>query len=259
MAEGLLAGRRALVQGVANERSLCWGIAQSLHAAGAELCMTYQNETYRERVEPLAAQLAGTFTAPLDLQHDAQIAALAEMLQERWGRCDIVVHGAAFAKQEELRGEFVDTSRDGFLLAMDVSAYSLVALARATRPLLRAAGGGAIICLTYIGSTRVTQNYNVMGVAKAALEASVRYLANDLGPDGIRVNAISAGPVRTLASSAVRGVREHIAEVRDRSPLRHQTEQAEVGDAAVFLASSLARATTGQVLFVDSGHHVLGV
>jgi enoyl-[acyl-carrier protein] reductase I len=259
MAEGLLAGRRALVQGVANERSLCWGIAQALHAAGADLCLTYQNERYRDHVEPLAARLPGTFTAPLDLQRDEEIAAVAETLRARWGRCDIVVHGAAFAKQEDLRGEFVETSRDGFLLAMDVSAYSLVALARATRPLLRAAGGGSIICLTYIGSTRVARNYNVMGVAKAALEASVRYLANDLGPDGIRVNAISAGPVRTLASSAVRGVREHIAEVRERAPLRHQTEQAEIGDAAVFLASPLARGTTGQILFVDSGHHILGV
>ncbi len=259
MAEGLLAGRHALVQGVANERSLCWGIARALHGAGAELCMTYQNERYRDHVEPLAAQLTGTFTAPLDLQQDAEIGAVAESLHERWGKLDIVVHGAAFARQEDLRGEFTDTSREGFLLAMDVSAYSLVALARATRPLLRAAGGGSIVCLTYIGSTRVTQNYNVMGVAKAALEASVRYLANDLGPDGIRVNAISAGPVRTLASSAVRGVREHIAAVRDRSPLRHQTEQEEVGDAAVYLASPLARGTTGQILFVDSGHHLLGV
>jgi enoyl-[acyl-carrier protein] reductase I len=258
MADGLLSGRRVLVQGVANERSLCWGIARACHQAGAELCLTYQNERYRDHVEPLAAQLPGTFTAPLELQQDGEIAALAEILRERWGKLDAVVHGAAFARQEDLRGEFVETTRDGFLLAMEVSAYSLVALARATRPLLRAAGGGSIVCLTYVGSTRVTPNYNVMGVAKAALEASVRYLANDLGPDGIRVNAISAGPVRTLASSAVRGVREHIAEVRDRSPLRHPTDQAEVGDAAVYLASPMARGTTGQVLFVDSGHHILG-
>jgi enoyl-[acyl-carrier protein] reductase I len=256
---GMLEGKRALVQGVANKRSICWGIARALHREGAQLCLTYQNERLRENVDELAEALPGTFTLPLDVQQDDQIDALFAELASRWGHLDVLVHGAAFARADELAGEFVATSREGFRLAMDVSAYSLVALVRGARPLMRQAGGGAVICLTYLGSERVVPNYNVMGVAKAALEASVRYLAADLGPEGIRVNAISAGPVRTLAASGVKGLTTFIAQYRERAPLRRNTTQEEVGDAAAFLASDLARGITGCVLFVDEGYHVLGV
>jgi enoyl-[acyl-carrier protein] reductase I len=255
---GLLAGKRALIQGVANRHSLCWGIAEAMAREGAELCLTYQNERLREGVEECAATIPGTFTLPLDLQRDEEIEAVAREVERRWGRLDVLVVGAAYAKKEELDGEFIKVSREGFHLAMDASVYGFIALTRACRGLLKAAGGGSVITLTYIGSERVIPNYNVMGVAKAALEASVRYLANDLGPDNIRVNAISSGPVRTLAASGVKGVGSMIGEVAEKSPLRRKTDRAQIGDTAVFLASDLARGLTGDIVYVDNGFHVLG-
>jgi len=254
---GLLAGKRALIQGVANRFSLCWGIAEAMAREGAEICLTYQNERLREGVEECAATLPLACTLPLDLQQDDQIAAVAEALGQRWGRLDALVVGAAFARREELEGEFIAVSREGFHLALDVSCYGLIAMTRACRPLLCAAGGGSVLTLTYLASERVVPNYNVMAVAKAALECSVRYLANDLGPQGIRVNAISAGPVRTAAASAVKGVGGMIGEMAERSPLRRKTDRTQVGDVAAFLASDLARAVTGEIVFVDNGFHVL--
>jgi enoyl-[acyl-carrier protein] reductase I len=255
--QGMLAGKRALVQGVANKRSICWGIARALRREGAAVCLTYQNERFREGVEALAAEI-DAFTLPLDVQNDAEIDAVFAQLGERWGGLDALVHGAAFARADELSGEFLQTTREGFHLALDVSAYSLIALVRGARPLFAQAGGGAVLCMTYVGSQRVTPNYNVMGVAKAALEACVRYVANDLGPENVRVNAISAGPVRTLAASGVRGLVGYLQDVRARAPLRRNTDPDEIGDAAVYLLSPLARGTTGHILYVDSGHHILG-
>ena len=255
----MLQGKRALIQGVLNRFSLAWGIAQSMAREGAELCLTYQNERAREGVEECAALIPGTFTLPLDVQKDDQIEAVTAEVARRWGRLDALVVTAAYALKEELDGEFLKVSRDGFRLAMDVSVYGLVAVARACRPLFQAAGGGSVLTMTYIGSERVIPNYNVMGVAKAALEATVRYLANDLGPENVRVNAISAGPVRTAAASAVRGVGGMISEVGDRSPLRRKTDRDQIGDTAAFLASDLARGLTGDVVFVDNGFHVMGM
>ncbi len=256
---GLLTGKRALIQGVANRHSLCWGIAESLAREGAELCLTYQNERLREGVQDCAATIPGAWTCQLDLQNDAEIATVVQQLGERWGKLDILVVGAAFARKEELDGEFIQVSREGFHLALDVSCYGLIAMTRACRGLLAASGGGAVLTLTYMGSERVVPNYNVMGVAKAALEASVRYLAADLGPENIRVNAVSAGPVRTLAASGVKGVGGMIGEVADRSPLRRKTDRNQIGDTAAFLASDLARGITGEIVFVDNGFHILGL
>jgi len=254
---GLLEGKRALVQGVLNRFSLCWGIAEAMARQGAELCLTYQNDRAREGVEECAATLPGAFTLPLDLQQDGQIAAVAQAVGERWGRLDALVVGAAYARRDELEGEFLAVSREGFHLALDVSCYGLIAMTRACRPMLRAAGGGSVLTLTYIASERVVPNYNIMAVAKAALECSVRYLANDLGPENIRVNAISAGPVRTAAASGVKGVGGLIGEVAERSPLRRKTDRTQVGDVAAFLASDLARSVTGEILFADNGFHIL--
>lgn len=254
---GLLDGKRVLIQGVANRFSLCWGIAEAMAREGAELCLTYQNERLREGVEDCAATLPAAFTLPLDLQQDDQVEAVASALTERWGALDGLVVGAAFARREELEGEFIKVSREGFHLALDVSCYGLIAMTRACRPLLHKAGGGAVLTLTYIASERVVPNYNIMAVAKAALECSVRYLASDLGPENIRVNAISAGPVRTAAASGVKGVGGMIGAVAERSPLRRKTERGQVGDVAAFLASDLARAVTGEIVFADNGFHVL--
>lgn len=256
---GLLTGKRALIQGVANRFSICWGIAEAMAREGAELCLTYQNERLREGVEECAAALPGAFTLPLDLQQDDQIATIAQTLEARWGKLDTLVVGAAFARKEELDGEFIKVSREGFHLALDVSCYGLIAMTRACRSLLKASGAGSVLTLTYIASERVVQNYNVMAVAKAALETSVRYLANDLGPEDIRVNAISAGPIRTAAASGVKGVGGMIGEVAERSPLRRKTDRTQIGDTAAFLASDLARGITGEIVFVDNGFHILGM
>lgn len=254
----LLEGRHGLVLGIANKRSLAWGIAQAAHRAGARLAVTYQGERLQENVTELAAQLRDPLVLPCDVTKDEDVAALAEKVKAGFGSLDFVVHAVAFALREELDGEFVNTSREGYRLAQDVSSYSLTALARATAPLMEGRGG-SIVTLSYLGGERVVPHYNVMGVAKAALEMSVRYLAADLGPKGIRVNAISAGPVKTLAASGVHGLSKMLEYHRTHAPLRRTTDQDEVGDAALFLVSSLSRGITGEVIHVDGGFHVMGM
>ena len=254
---GLLDGRKALIFGVANDHSIGWGIAQALHAHGATVGFSSVEALLEKRVRPLAARLESDFVEPCDVQDDAQIARVFQRWSAYHGQLDILVHALAFARREDLEGAFVDTSRDGFAVALDVSAYSLVALARHALPLMRS--GGSILTLSYYGSEKVIANYNVMGVAKAALEASVRYLAADLGPRGVRVNAISAGPVRTLAASGIAGFKGLYGRFRDIAPLRRNITLDDVGGAAVFLASDLAGAITGEVLYVDAGFSILGV
>ena len=254
---GLLDGKNALVFGVANDHSIAWGIAKAFHDEGAEVGFSSVESLVERRVKPLADSIGSTFVEPADVQSDADI----ERVFERWSsshdRLDVLVHALAFAKREDLAGQFVDTSRDGFALALDVSAYSLVALARAARPQLRP--GSSILTLTYYGSEKVVANYNVMGVAKAALEASVRYLAADLGPEGIRVNAISAGPVRTLAASGIANFKKLYGSFADLTPLRSNITIEDVGKTALYLASDLSSAVTGEVVYVDGGFSVLGV
>jgi enoyl-[acyl-carrier protein] reductase I len=254
---GLLDGKTALIFGVANDHSIAWGIARALHAEGAEVGFSSIESLIDKRVRPLAESIGSTFVEPCDVQSDADI----ERVFERWSAThdglDILVHALAFAKREELTGRFVDTSRDGFSLAMDVSAYSMVALSRAALPHLRR--GSSILTLTYYGAEKVVANYNIMGVAKAALEASVRYLAADLGPDGIRVNAISAGPIRTLAAAGISGFKKMYGEFADVAPLRANITPEDVGKTAVYLVSDLASAVTGEVIYVDGGFSVMGV
>jgi enoyl-[acyl-carrier protein] reductase I len=254
---GLLDGRRALIFGVANDHSVAWGIAKALHDAGAIVGFSSIESLIERRVRPLAASIGSTFVEPCDVQSDEQIQAVMTKWQAAHGQIDVLVHALAFARREDLNGAFVDTSREGFALAMDVSAYSLVALVREARPLL--GPGSSVITLTYYGSEKVVANYNVMGVAKAALEASVRYLAADLGPAGIRVNAISAGPIRTLAASGIGGFRKLYGSFAEVAPLRRNTTLDDVGGAAVYLASNLAVGVTGEVHYVDGGFNVLGV
>ncbi|MEJ5251965.1 MAG: enoyl-ACP reductase [Chthonomonadetes bacterium] len=254
---GLVEGKNALVLGVASERSIAWAIARRLAQEGARLALTYQNERLEKNVRPLAETIPGTLVLPCDVSDDGQISSLVGSLQQEWGKVDLLVHSVAFAKKEELSGRYVDTSREGFRIAMDVSVFSLVALCRALEPLM--GEGGSVVTLTYIGSERVVPNYNVMGVAKAALEASVRYLASDLGPQGIRVNAVSAGPINTLAARAIAGFTTMLQRVREVAPLRRNTEAEEVADVALFLLSDLARGVTGEVIYVDSGYHAMGM
>ncbi|HKX28752.1 MAG TPA: enoyl-ACP reductase [Blastocatellia bacterium] len=252
----LLEGKNGLIVGIANKHSIAWSIAQSAAREGARLVLNYQNERLKDNVQELAGTIAGTKIFPCDVSSDDEIAALIEQTKTELGGLDFLVHSAAFAPREDLTGEFVNTSRAGFMTALDISAYSLVALTRAALPIMRE--GGSIVTLSYLGAERVVPGYNVMGVAKAALEASVRYLANDLGPRGIRVNAISAGPIRTLAARGVSGITKMVEHHREVAPLRHATEQAEVGDATLFLLSSLSRGITGEVIYVDGGYHILG-
>jgi enoyl-[acyl-carrier protein] reductase I len=254
-----LSGRAGLIVGVANKRSIAWAIAQAAAAAGARLAITYQGERLGENVRELAAALSDPLLLPLDVADDAQIAAVFQEIDRAFGGLDFVVHGAAFAPREELSNPFVQTSREGFRTALDISAYSLVALARGALPLMERRGGGSILTLTYLGSERVFQNYNVMGVAKAALESVVRYLAADLGPKNIRVNAISAGPIKTLAASGVSGFSSILQIYRDRAPLRRTVDTAEVADAAMFLIGDAGRAVTAEVLMVDGGYHATGM
>ena len=253
-----LSGKTGLIVGVANKRSIAWAIAQAAAAAGARLAVTYQGERLEENVRELAAGLQEPLLLPCDVTSDAQMDALFQAIDRDFGGLDFLVHGAAFAPREELSAPFVQTSREGFRMSLDISAYSLIALARGALPLMERRGGGSILTLTYLGSERVFQNYNVMGVAKAALESTVRYLAADLGPKNIRVNAISAGPIRTLASAGVSGFSSILQVYRDRAPLRRTVDTAEVADAAVFLLSQAARGITGEVLMVDSGFHIMG-
>jgi enoyl-[acyl-carrier protein] reductase I len=254
---GLLDGKTALIFGVANDHSIAWGIARALHAEGAEVGFSSVESLIDKRVRPLAESIGSTFVEPCDVQKDADIDRVFERWDASHDGLDILVHALAFAKREELTGRFVDTSRDGFTLALDVSAYSLVALSRAALPHLRT--GSSIMTLTYYGAEKVVANYNVMGVAKAALEASVRYLAADLGPDGIRVNAISAGPIRTLAAAGISGFKKMYGEFADVAPLRANITPEDVGKTAVYLASDLSSAVTGEVIYVDGGFSVMGV
>jgi enoyl-[acyl-carrier protein] reductase I len=255
----LLEGKQGLVLGVANKRSIAWGIAQSVSREGARLALTYQGERLKENVEELAAGLKDPVLLPCDVTRDEELDALAASVKDAFGGVDFVVHAVAFALREELDGEFLGTSREGYRVAQDISAYSLTALARRTAPLMEARGGGSIVTLSYLGGERVVPHYNVMGVAKAALEMSVRYLAADLGPRAIRVNALSAGPIKTLAASGVHGISKMLEYHRSHAPLRKNTEQEEVGDAALFLVSRLSRGVTGEVIHVDGGFHVMGM
>ena len=254
---GLLDGRKALIFGVANDHSIAWGIAEALHAQGATIGFSSVESLIEKRVRPLAERLGSTFVEPCDVQDDAQISRVFDLWRVREGSLDILVHALAFAKREELTGEFAATSRDGFHLAMDVSAYSLVALVREARPLMTA--GGSVMTLTYYGAEKVVAHYNVMGVAKAALEACVRYLAADLGPEGIRVNAISAGPIRTLAAAGITGFKAMYGQFADVAPLRRNITIEDVGGTAVYLASALSAAVTGEVVYVDGGFNILAV
>ena len=254
-----LAGKHGLIVGVANKRSIAWAIAEAAARAGARLAVTYQGERLGENVRELSAALDNPLVLPCDVTDDAQIAEVFSRTGAEFGGLDFVVHGAAFAPREELSAPFVQTSRAGFALALDVSAYSLIALARGALPLMEARGGGSILTLTYLGSERVFQNYNVMGVAKAALEASVRYLAADLGPKNIRVNAISAGPIKTLAASGISGFSSILQVYRDRAPLRRTVETAEIAEAAMFLLGPGGRGVTAEVLMVDGGYHATGM
>jgi enoyl-[acyl-carrier protein] reductase I len=254
---GLLDGRTALIFGVANDHSIAWGIAQALHAQGAEVGFSSIESLIEKRVRPLAASIGSTFVEPADVQSDEEIARVFARWGETHDRLDILVHALAFAKREDLARAFVDTSRDGFALALDVSAYSLVALAREARPYL--GSGSSIITLTYYGAEKVVAHYNVMGVAKAALEASVRYLAADLGPEGIRVNAISAGPVRTLAAAGIAGFKRMYGSFAEVAPLRANITIEDVGKSAVYLASDLSSAVTGEIVYVDGGFSVMGI
>ncbi|GGG24047.1 enoyl-ACP reductase FabI [Paenibacillus abyssi] len=253
----LLKGKNILVMGVANDRSIAWAIAQSLASQGARLAFTYESERVEERVRKLADTIPGAITLPCNVTVDEEIDSLADQVKEQFGVLHGLVHSIAFAKTEELEGMFVDTSREGFALAHDISAYSLTAVAQRMYPLMTE--GGSIMTMTYLGAERALRNYNVMGVAKAALEASVRYLANDLGPHNIRVNAISAGPIRTLAAKGIKDFNSILRQVEEKAPLRRTTETAEVGDTAMFLMSNLSRGITGEVIYVDNGYHIVGV
>jgi enoyl-[acyl-carrier protein] reductase I len=254
-----LTGKHGLVVGVANKRSIAWAIAQATASAGARLAVTYQGERLEENVRELSQSLADPLVLPLDVTNEEEMANVFSSIDKEFGGLDFLVHGAAFAPREELSAPFVQTTREGFRVSLDISAYSLVALARGAMPLMERRSGGSILTLTYLGSERVFQNYNVMGVAKAALEACVRYLAADLGPKGIRVNAISAGPIKTLAASGIAGFSSILQHYRERAPLRRTVETAEVADAALFLLGPAGRAVTAEVLMVDAGYHATGM
>ncbi|HEU4686252.1 MAG TPA: enoyl-ACP reductase [Nitrospira sp.] len=252
----LLQGKTGLIIGVANKHSIAWAIAQSAAGQGARLLFNYQNERLKQNVDELVTTMPGAKAFPCDVGDDGQIAALMQQVEKKAGTLDFLVHSVAFAPREELTGQFINTTRQGFATALDVSAYSLVAVTRAALPLMP--NGGSVVTLTYLGAERVVPHYNVMGVAKAALEASVRYLAHDLGPRNVRVNAISAGPIKTLAARGVSGISKMVDHHREFAPLRRATEQGEVGDTALFLVSPLSRGITGEVIYVDGGYHILG-
>ncbi|MGH7923150.1 MAG: enoyl-ACP reductase FabI [Candidatus Binatus sp.] len=256
---GIVQGKRALVVGVANDKSLAWSIAQTLAAEGAEIALTYQGEILEKRVRPLAAQIEADVIGELDVNDDAQIASVFAALKKKWNGLDLLVHAVAFAEREDLRDRFLTVSRANFARSLEISAYSLVALARAAEPLMEAGGGGSILTLSYLGAVRAIPNYNMMGVAKAALEACVRYLSVDLGGKNIRVNALSAGPARTLSSSAIRDFHTMVHEVEARSPLRRGMKIEEVGKMAAAVLSDFSSGVTGQTLYVDVGYNIVGV
>ncbi len=256
---GFMTGRRVLIVGLASERSIAWGIAEAMHREGAELAFTYVGERFRERVTELAGRLGSTLVYDMDVTDDARIDATFAALRERWDGLDVLVHSVAFAPREALTGGFTAaTSREGFRIAHDVSSYSLTALARAALPLMQGRAG-SILTLTYLGAVRSIPSYNVMGLAKASLEANVRFLAADLGPQGIRVNAISAGPIKTLAAAGIPGFRKMLGEVAKVAPIRRNVTQEDVGNAAAFLCSDLAAGITGEVLYVDGGFSQVGM
>ncbi len=254
-----LSGKHGLIIGVANKRSIAWAVAKAVSDAGARLAVTYQGERLEENVRELAADLADPLILPLDVGSDDQIQDVASRCDEAFGGLDFVLHGAAFAPRDELTRPFVETSREGFRVALDISAYSLIRIAQATAPLLEKRGGGSIVTLTYLGSERVFPNYNVMGVAKAALEASVKYLAADLGARNIRVNAISAGPIKTLAASGIGGFSGILQVYRERAPMKRNIEASEVADTARFLLGPGGRGISGEVIVVDAGYHIMGL
>lgn len=254
---GLLSDKKAFIFGVANDRSIAWGIAKAFHAEGAELGFNFLGEALEKRVRPLAESVGAKLILPCDVSKDDQIEALYKEVEKAWGKFDILIHCIAFANKEDLSGTFTNTSRAGFHLAMDISAYSLIAITRPAVPLLN--DGASIIALTYYGAVKVIPNYNIMGVAKAALEANVRYLAYDLGPKNIRVNAISAGPIKTLAASAVGGIKTMMKAAGEMTPLKRNVSQDEVGSTATYLASSWSSGVTGEIIYVDAGANIVGM
>ncbi len=256
---GFLAGKRALILGVASNRSIAWGIAQAMHRQGAELALTYQNDKLQPRAEKMAAELGSSIVLPCDVERDADIENLFEALKAHWDGLDILVHSIAYAPREALEGDFLDgISRENFRVAHDISSYSFAALAKAARPLMQGRRG-ALITMTYLGGARAVPNYNVMGLAKASLDANVRYLAQTLGPDGTRVNAISAGPIRTLAASGIKNFRKMLDAFEHVAPLRRCVSIEEVGNAAAFLCSDLAAGITGEILYVDGGFNTVAL
>jgi enoyl-[acyl-carrier protein] reductase I len=254
----LLNGKRGAVFGVANKRSLAWAIARRASEQGASLALTYQGERIEENVRELAEGLVDPLILPCDVSKDQELETAFAAINERFGGLDFLVHAVAFARKEELEGEYLNTSREGYRLAQEISSYSLCAMAKLAAPLMEG-HPSSILALTYLGGERVIPNYNVMGVAKAALDMSVRYLAADLGPRGIRVNAISAGPIKTLASAGIRGFSRILEHMREHAPLRRNVDQSEVADSALFLLSDLSRGVTGEILHVDSGYHIVGM
>lgn len=257
MAEGLMAGKRGLIMGVANNRSIGWGIAKALAGQGAEIAFSYQGEALKRRVEPLAAELGSDTVVECDVTNDAAMDETFRVLKEKWGKLDFLVHAIGFSNKEELEGRYVDTSAENFALTMNISVYSLTAVTQRAEALMT--DGGSILTLTYYGANKVLPNYNVMGVAKAALECSVRYLAADLGPKAIRVNAISAGAIKTLAASGIAGLRDMLHYQEDNAPLRRNVTIDEVGNAALYFLSDLSTGTTGEIHFVDGGYNIQGM
>ncbi|SDX36037.1 Enoyl-[acyl-carrier-protein] reductase [NADH] [Allochromatium warmingii] len=256
---GFLAGKKILITGVASNRSIAWGCAAAMHRQGAEIALTYQNDKLKSRVEEMAHQCGSDLVLPLDVAQDADIDAAFKALGERWDGLDGIVHSIAFAPREQLEGDYIDAvTREGFNTAHEISSYSFAALAKAGRGLM-AGRNGALVTMTYLGSVRAVPNYNVMGIAKASLEANVRYLAASLGPHGTRVNAVSAGPIRTLAAAGISNFRDMLKQVEERTPLRRTVTIEEVGNAAAFLCSDLASGITGDVLYVDTGYNILGL
>ena len=256
---GLLDGKRALIVGVASNKSIAWGIAEAMHREGAELAFTYQNERLRARVEDFAGQCGSELTAPCDVSSDEEIANVFSYLGDKWDGLDIVVHSVAFADRDELKGEYLDSvSREGFRLAHEISSYSFAALGKAARPMMQGRNG-ALLTLSYLGAVRTLPSYNIMGLAKASLEANVRYMAESLGPEGIRVNAISAGPIRTLAASGVKDLKKFLSYVESTAPLRRNVTTEEVGNVGAFLCSDMASAVTGEVTYVDCGFNIMGM
>lgn len=253
---GILAGKKALIFGVANDRSIAWGIANEFKKHGAQIALSYVNDAIKKRVEPLAEEIGADFTFEMDVCNDSHYEAVHDLVKEKWGDFDIIVHSIAFADRKDLKDKFVNTSREGFKLACDISAFSLVGLSNALSPLMNERG--SIMAMSYYGSQKVVTNYNVMGVAKAALEASTRYLANDLGEKKIKVNCISAGPIKTLAASGISGFRDLLSKVEDIAPMKENITPSDVGGTATYLASDLSNGVTGQVIYVDSGLSILG-